>query len=209
MEIRKRIKKVFGVGINDVTYNVHKFDYATGKGVRVWTCPYYEKWYGMFRRCYGKSRESYAGCYVDKSWICLSGFIKWVDTQPNRDWENCDLDKDLLVEGNKCYSPTTCIFVPEAVNQFVKIRQNDRGDFMLGVTVKYNPFCYVARCNNPVSKIEKDRYIGVFQSELEAHKAWQSRKHEYACQLADLQSDILLAQALRERYAPDKDWTNR
>jgi len=42
---------------------------------------------------------------------------------------------------------------------------------------------------------------------LDAHLAWKQQKHEYACLLADLQEDSRVADALRQRYAPDKDWT--
>ena len=69
---------------------------------------------------------------------------------------------------------------------------------------------YMSRCMNPFSKYEgQGRHIGIFNTELEAHKAWQAKKHEYACQLAELQADPRAAQALRERFAPDKDWTNK
>lgn len=51
--------------------------------------------------------------------------------------------------------------------------------------------------------------MGVFPTELEAHLTWQARKHELSCMLADLQTDERIATVLRERYAPDKDWTNR
>jgi hypothetical protein len=47
----------------------------------------------------------------------------------------------------------------------------------------------------------------MFPTELEAHKAWQARKHELACMLADLQTDDRIASRLREMYAPDKNWT--
>ena len=66
---------------------------------------------------------------------------------------------------------------------------------------------YRAYCNNPFK--DKKLHLGSFITELEAHKAWQAKKHEYALQLADLQEDPRVADALRQRYAPYKDWTNR
>jgi hypothetical protein len=60
-------------------------------------------------------------------------------------------------------------------------------------------------CGNPFTG--EGTYLGYFTDELACHKAWQAKKHEYACQLAELQEDPRVAQALRERYAPDKDWT--
>jgi hypothetical protein len=154
---------------------------------------------------------TYKGCTVCNEWKYFSNFIKWVDSQPNRDWQNCAPDKDFLVVGNKHYSPDTVIYIPRSLNVFITDRSNNRGHLMLGVTDKsYNssksPF--EAKCNNPFTEGGYvGRYLGVFATELQAHKAWQAKKHEYACQLADLQQDPRVAKALRERYAPDKDWT--
>ena len=39
-------------------------------------------------------------------------------------------------------------------------------------------------------------------SEYEAHEAWKARKHEHACKLADIQSDVRVAKVLRTRYCP-------
>ena len=36
------------------------------------------------------------------------------------------LDKDILVRGNKLYSPDTCLFVPQEINNLLTV-QNKRG----------------------------------------------------------------------------------
>ena len=208
---RKKNKLLSGWGVNDVDYEVYKYEVVDGKQKRIWICPYYQKWYDILRRCFDpKFQEkypTYKGCAVTEDWKRLSNFIKWVDSQPNRDWESCETDKDFLSVGNKHYSPDTVVFVPRKVNLFITDSGNNRGGFMLGVSLadnNKNP--YRARCCNPFGS---NRYIGLFSTELEAHKAWQAKKHEYACMLAELQADPRVANALRKRYAPDKDWTNK
>ena len=204
-------KLVFGWGINDVDYNVYITEVVNGKRKNVWVCPYYRKWVKILERCfcpkYQTKKLTYKGCTICEEWKYLSDFIKWVDSQPNEDWINCEPDKDFLSVGNKHYSPETVVFISGKVNQFIKDKGNDRGNYMIGVDFipnksKKNP--YQARCSNPFGG---SRYIGHYTTELEAHLAWQAKKHEYACMLADQQTDERIASRLREMYAPDKDWT--
>jgi hypothetical protein len=213
---KSKDRLMHGVGINDVDYVVREnktIGYINGKQkqITVWLCPYYLKWSDALRRCYSEKYQAksptYVGCSVDPDWLYLSNFIKWVDSQPNRDWQNCQLDKDLLVEDNKHYSPDTCVFISKGLNVFIVDRGAARGKYLIGVSWHKAAGKFVAQCNNPFKT--RAHYIGCFNTELEAHKAWQERKHLYACQLAELQSDHRVANALRTRYSPDKDWTKR
>jgi hypothetical protein len=204
-------KLTYGWGINDADYKVTKYSIVDGKYKQVWVCPYYEDWRGILERClcpnFQKNWTSYLGCSIVVEWKYLSNFIKWVDSQPNRNWQNCVLDKDLLIRNNKIYSPDTAIYIPNKLNCFITDSKKSRGQLMIGVTTnkldKNKP--YLSQCNNPFGQGGKN--LGYYRTELEAHKAWQAKKHEYACQLADLQQDPRVAKVLRERYAPDKDWT--
>ena len=208
---RKKNGLVYGWGVIDVEHNVTRTEIVNGKQKIVWRCPYYTKWSGILDRClsvkHQETHPTYKGCTVAEEWKHLSDFIKWVDSQPNRDWQNSELDKDFLIQGNKHYSPETVVFVSKRVKLFLTNKRNFRGDYMIGVSYnprnsKRNP--YEAKCSSPFGGCG---YIGVYPTELEAHKAWQAKKHEYACMLADLQADERIASRLREMYAPDKDWT--
>lgn len=203
-------KLLFGWGVNDVDYNVTKTAFINGKWKIVWICPYYKKWVKILERCfchkYHETQPTYKGCTVHEDWKYLSNFIKWVDSQPNRNWENCEPDKDILIEGNKHYSPETVVFVTRKVNNFIKDLLKSRGKYMIGVSdsgIKNRP--YLSKCRNPFTG--KGERLGTYSTEIDAHLAWQSRKHEISCQLANEQTDERIAKILRERYAPDKDWT--
>lgn len=208
-----KCKLVHGWGINDVDYDVYRYEKLQGKSTITWVCPYYLDWKSVIQRCHSKKWQannvSYVGCTVTEEWKHLSNFIKWVDSQPNKNWQNCELDKDFLIEGNKHYCADTVVYIPKKVNSFTIDQKRNRGNLMVGVSPstegKKKPF--VAQCQDPFNI--NGRHIGYFNTELEAHKAWQAKKHEYACQLADLQQDPRIAKALRERYAPNKDWTNK
>jgi hypothetical protein len=134
---------------------------------------------------------------VCDDWLLFTNFKEWMTQQV---WESQHLDKDLLIAGNKIYSPDTCVFIHPTVNVFTTDRVNFRGKYLLGVSWygRYNKFR--ASCSNPFTK--KQETLGYFDTELEAHLAWKSRKHELACMLADseLVTDERVAQALRTRY---------
>lgn len=207
---------VWGWGINDVNYTLQVKEIVgrrpDGRLIQkgIWTCPYYQDWARMIQRSYSPKYQvkqpTYKGCTICEEWRYLSNFIKWVDFQPNKNWVDCQLDKDFISMGNMCYSPETTVYIPRELNTF--FGEKSLGSFMRGVTIIKNKGGrpYQASCDNPFGA---GKYLGVFHTELEAHKAWQAKKHEYACQLADVQQDQRVADALRHRYSPDKDWTKR
>jgi hypothetical protein len=204
------MRLVYGVGINDSMTPTAITAVVGGVRKNIWICPYYKKWVDMLARCYSLKvrvkRPSYLKCTVCPDWLYLSNFKRWVDEQPNRNWQNCHLDKDLLKLDNTYYSAESVVFITPLVNTFVLFKKDRKYTEMLGVHWCKKIKKYIAQCHDPLDV--KPRHIGSFEIELEAHRAWQTKKHEYACALAELQDDPRVAQALRERYAPDKDWTN-
>ena len=106
-------KLVLGVGFNDKTRPA-KVD---GKKVKE-----YALWQHMLERCFSEKYQTlyptYRGCNVSDNFLSYSFFYDWCQEQigfgkvdeKGRSW--C-LDKDLLVFGNKLYSETTCVFVPQ------------------------------------------------------------------------------------------------
>lgn len=82
------------------------------------------KWHNMvarcYRECYHKSHPGtiYSQCTVCEEWLGdKQSFFDWLDTEyytvPG---EQMDLDKDILVKGNRIYSPDTCLIVPHYIN---------------------------------------------------------------------------------------------
>lgn len=202
-------KLVCGVGINDVNYKVvRKFTVigATGQTIKTsWTCPFYRAWTNMINRCYNERalalQPSYRGCTVCEEWLLFSNFKKWMETQ---DWEGKQLDKDLLIRGNKIYSPDTCLFLASRINYFIKETNKSRGMFKIGVSWHKwaGKFTAAASC---CGKDSSKKYLGYFDTEQEAHKAWLTAKLEQARILSAEQSDPRIAKALKERYENYKE----
>ena len=198
-------KLVHGVGVNDADYVVQKFETigcVDGKRKQklIWICPYYQAWKDMLKRCYStKTQErypTYRGCSVSEDWLTFSAFKAWMEVQ---DWEGMQLDKDILLEGNKVYRAETCVFVSGTVNGFTTDRGNDRGEWLIGVYWNKRRSKFVSMCSNPFTK--KQEHLGYFTCEQKAHTAWLKRKLELAKELAAIQTDPRVAEALINRYS--------
>lgn len=189
-------KLIFGVGINDADYVVQP---TCADGSRL-VCPFYRAWMNMMKRCYSKpyhaSRPTYAGCSVHSDWFVFSNFKSWMEKQ---DWQGNHLDKDLLVHGNKIYSKDFCVFISQELNSFFNERLGAKSLFMVGVHLSKCGKKFKSQCRDPFTK--KEVYLGRFETEIEGHLAWKSKKREHANRLADMQNDERIASALRSRYA--------
>ena len=182
-------KPIFNIGNNDAEYTV----YPTINGKQV-MCPYYAIWVSMLRRCYDtnfhKKQPTYKDCYVCTEWLDFSNFRTWMETQ---DWKNKVLDKDILVRGNKEYSPETCIFVTRAVNNLLTDRKAKRGLCKLGVNWCKTARKYKAHCNIGLGK---QKALGAFNTEEEAHNAYCIYKAKVIIEVANKQTDVRIKSAL-------------
>lgn len=81
-------------------------------------------WNNMYARCYSDNYHErspqYIGCSICDEWLDdRESFYNWVDENYyTYGDEQIDLDKDILVKGNKVYSPDTCIFAPHSINTY-------------------------------------------------------------------------------------------
>lgn len=187
-------KLVHGIGINDADYQV------TGKSkLNKFKCAYHLTWTRMIKRCYSEKWAekfpTYKNCLVCDEWLTFSNFKRWME---NQRWQGKQLDKDIIKIGNKTYSPETCAFVCRITNSFITDRGSCRGELPIGVTLDSRCNKLKAQCGNPFAR--KVEHLGYFDCSSKAHLAWKKRKHELACQLADLQTDERVANALRTRY---------
>lgn len=145
----------------------------------------YSKWNNMFIRCYNKKYKektpSYEGCSVCEEWRKFDNFLAWFQDPANGYREGYQLDKDLLVQGNKVYGPDTCCFIPQTVNAMMTRSNRLRGQVKsIGVTIKSGK--YVARCNFGHKEAKQ---VGRFKNEQDAFEAYKAAKKGYIVQLAN------------------------
>lgn len=205
--MRKKNKLVFGIGINDLDYPTKQYEIINGKWKIVWDCPYYVKWKSMLMRCYSKKYQerqpTYKGCSVCEEWLLFSSFKSWMEEQ---EWEDRQLDKDFLVEGNKVYSPSTCVYLPSKLNNFITTSGKIRGRYPLGVSYKKKGKDMVNELNNPyVSKISDQAvnkiHLGYYSTQKEAHQVYLKAKLEQ-CEdyLIEFKDERLIMKGLTRIY---------
>lgn len=163
---------VFGVGIMDA-----ESSRCNGKIIHS-----YSVWIGMLGRCYRKGkyeREAYSGCTVCDEWLTFSEFNKFYEKYHVEGYE---LDKDLLVPGNKVYMPSRCVFIPRSLNGFITLRPTQKGKYPTGVCARKNSIKFQAA----IREDNKNRHLGLFDDPYDAHLAWYYAKMEAAEKYKDI-----------------------
>lgn len=140
----------------------------------------------MIHRCYDsilKERQPcYKECVLDENWLLFSNFKKWFDEHSVDDWA---LDKDILVKGNKVYSPNTCCFVPQEINSLLITSKKARGEYPIGVCRKGKKYGATLNCN-------KTRvYLGTFDTITDAFNVYKKMKEKRIKEIADKWKDQL------------------
>ena len=177
-EVKDRYSpSVFGVGIIGAKYPVSEGGIHTKD---------YVLWKSMLQRCYStvykKKYPTYEGCEVSDNFKSYEYFYEWCQEQigfNNDDWQ---LDKDLLIKGNKVYSESTCVFLPKGLNNLLVKSDGSRGELPIGV-------CYHKRDKSFMSRVSLNngyqKHLGSFNSEIEAFNAYKTSKESYIKELAE------------------------
>lgn len=138
---------------------------------------FYRIWHHMFYRCYSPDAyKTYEKCEVCEEWYNYQTFAEWCSKNYR---ENFALDKDILVSGNKIYSPKTCCFVPQEINnQFYSSNFNDENFGIKKASIN----SYQIR----IKKHGESVYLGSYMDRNEAIKVYCDEKEKHIRYLAEL-----------------------
>jgi len=188
---------VYGVGINDVM-----IPYFTK--TRTW-----KTWSGIIRRTDKRDlkwlsqtgKDQYIDCTLDPRWFKLSVFKEWIEQWD--DFENKEVDKDILIPGNKIYGPDTCLMVRPIVNAWFRLKKHGGGDLPRGVCLNTawkkgrSPKPYRAQIT-PIGG--KRTGLGYYATIEEASAVFEKARKEQIKILIETETDLKVKDALVKIY---------
>ena len=157
----KLYPRVYGVGFLGTGKHKAAVDGKRTKAYATWT--------DMLERCYSDKaqarRPTYKGCSVAKEWHNFQNFSAWFNDNYS---DGLHLDKDILIKGNRVYSPEACMFVTRAQNNIEAFAKHYKFISPKGELVEiYNllDFCKKNELNN-------GGMSAVHSGKLLHHKQW-------------------------------------
>ncbi|HFK4065602.1 TPA: hypothetical protein ACG1UU_003026 [Kluyvera ascorbata] len=182
---------MYGVGYNDTK--------ASGL-----TSQYHSSFDANLKRVYSphwitQNRPSYILATTSEEFLYESNYVKFREANyytyispVSGKEESPDLDKDILLEGNKHYSYELVAFVPQFVNQAMTEKESD-SKLPLGVTKLKDSF------KMSITKFGKTLSKSGFNTASEAHQAWQLEKVEYLITVAGKYKEVVPVNKFDER----------
>lgn len=151
--------------------------YENGKPTKV-----HSLWRAMVNKCYSPNRNSrvlktYGDCTVHPDWLFFQNFAEWYFSQ-KQTGDNYQLDKDLLVRGNRVYGADFCSLVPRQINNLLLDHKAGRGEYPIGVCAVGNRFTAT------VSRKGKQYGLGTYSTPEAAHRIYKNAKEAYVKEMA-------------------------
>ena len=176
---------VCGVGVLGTKYPSSEYGVQTKE---------YGIWNSMLTRCYNnsfkKQRPTYEGCEVSENFKSYEYFYEWCHKQigfgVDGNGNPFQLDKDLLIKGNKVYNESACVFIPSEINSLLINCTASRGKHLIGVYWSETANAFVARVSRNKGCSE---HLGLFNTELEAFNAYKQAKESFVKEQANKWKD--------------------
>ena len=137
----------------------------------------YIAWKSMIQRCYNpyciNKGPTYKNATVCEEWYNYQVFAEWYENNYYEvPGEKMELDKDLVVRGNRIYNPYMCNFVPKPVNLLFKGYGRYSGACPPGVCLNKKLQKYLAQ----ITIDGKTKYLGLFDDPEEAFRVYKAAK---------------------------------
>lgn len=145
---------------------------------KVWTHSW-RKWENLVERCKvggvtQRKIPAYVGC--TNEFAGFEAFVDWHQMQVGYGSEH-ELDKDLLVRGNKAYSADTCVLIPNEINMLITEMRASRA-LPQGVSFDARRGKYRTRCT-------RKHWLGYFATPDLAFQKYKDFKEALLRDLAE------------------------
>lgn len=171
---------IYGQGFNDGSLPTK----LNGKHLKE-----YLVWRAMICRCYSayslKLKPTYKGVEVCENFKSYSYFYNWCQNQVGFKKPDFVFDKDILDPTGKIYSEDNCVFIPQALNKLLTLRQRDRSKYALGVMRVKGKEPRFKSILNKGTRYLVELSKETFSSSEEAHQDYLKRKKDFICQQAE------------------------
>lgn len=156
----------------------------------------YGYWSAFMTRCYDKrfeqNNKTYKNCSVCEEWHNFQNFAKWFDENYYEcNNEKMQLDKDILIKGNKVYSPETCVFVPQRINLLFTKSDCVRGKYPIGVNKNKSKFQANCSIFNEETNSKKRIFLGTYDTPEEAFYKYKEFKENYIKEVAEEYKELI------------------
>lgn len=167
-----------------------KYNHLYGKKTHN-TTKCYRTWTNMIKRCYSERakyvRQTYKNATVCEEWWNFQVFAEWFEENYYEiEGKEMHLDKDILYKGNKIYSPETCVFVPNNINNLFTKSDKARGKYPIGVTYDERGNTFLAYCCDGTKKCIR---LGSFNNPMDAFNEYKRFKELTIKKIADKYKD--------------------
>jgi hypothetical protein len=153
----------------------------------------YEAWRSMIQRCYDTKYQlkqpTYIGCTMCEEWHCFQNFAEWYyDNYYEVPGQTMALDKDTLYKGNRTYSPDTCVFVPQCINNLFTKCDKHRGNLPVGVSFHKQHNKYHSKCGDGSGHTI---HLGYYDTLEQAFEAYKQYKEQVIKDMAEEYKDLI------------------
>lgn len=185
------IKSPYCKSLNGVGY--------VGEGEYTYDDKWYDYWRSMIERVTSNNNgnlRTYIEATLCEDWYNYQNFAKWAEENYYQVQDlKMELDKDILVKGNKLYSPETCVFVPHNINTLFVKADKSRGDLPIGAYWHERDQEYRAQCSYITDKgVRKNKWLGGYDNPEDAYMAYKRFKESHIKDIAEKYKE----------YIPDK-----
>ena len=149
----------------------------------------YRAWGNMLERCYSelmhKQCPTYSDATVCPDWLNYQTFAEWFINAPNSTEKGFQLDKDLIIPGNREYSPHACSFVPQVISGLLRGHKRNLTGLPIGVQAAGDSYRSQISINGTLKR------LGTFSTVSEAHSAYCTAKRLHVQNCAEDYEHVL------------------